>query len=364
MIRVRLKGPRVDYPVRVERGLLTRVGTLVRAVAGARATAVLVTDRTVGRLYGARVARRLGAAGFSVVRSTLPDGERSKSIGTLQALCRQWARAGVGRDSIVVALGGGVVSDVVGFAAATYARGLPWVALPTTLLAQADASIGGKVGVNLAAGKNLVGAFHHPVAVFADTEVLRTVTPRAYRSGLAEVVKMGVIRRPEILARLDTIVGRRLEGGRRSIEPLIRLAAEEKARVVSRDERDRGVRLSLNFGHTVGHALEAAAGYDQTLHGEAISIGMVAALRMSVLELGLDPIVSVQVESLLRRIGLPTQLRRAPSRRFWHALTRDKKRGREAIRVVLCPAVGKSKVFELTSLITLRRVVLSLVRQT
>jgi 3-dehydroquinate synthase len=324
----------------------------------------LVTDRTVGRLYGARVARRLDSAGFRVVRATLPDGERSKSIETFRALCRIWARAGVSRDSIVVALGGGVVSDLAGFAAATYARGLPWVALPTTLLAQADAAIGGKVGLNLAAGKNLVGAFHHPAAVIADTDTLRTLTPRAYRAGLAEVVKMGVIRRPEILSHLHRVAGRGIEGNRRSIEPLIRLAAEEKARVVSRDERDRGVRLSLNFGHTVGHALEAAAGYDQTLHGEAIAIGMVAALRMSVLELGLDPIVSVQIESLLRRLGLPTPLARAPTQRFWNALERDKKRGREAIRVVLCPAVGKAKVFELTSLTTLRRVVLSLVRQT
>lgn len=361
MIRVRVPGVTHVTQIRVGRGLLRRAGTLLRAL-HAGDTAALVTDRTVGRLYAARVTASFERAGFHVVCSVLPDGERSKSIDSFRALCGRWSEEGLGRDGIVIALGGGVVSDVAGFAASTFARGLAWAALPTTILAQADASIGGKVGVNLPGGKNLVGAFHHPTVVLADTETLRTLTPRAYRAGLAEVLKIGVIRRPEIVSRLYRLAARGGWGDPRALEPLIRMAAAEKARLVSKDERDRGVRLALNFGHTVGHALEAAHGYRRYLHGEAVALGMVAALRLSVLEVGLDPIVAIEIESILRQLGLPTRLDRSPGSRFWNALGRDKKRGRAGVRMILCPAIGKSKVFELSSLTALRRVVLSLVR--
>ena len=239
MIRVRVQGVPHVTQIRVRRGLLRRAGALLREL-HAGGTAALVTDRTVGRLYAARVAASLERAGFRVVRTVLPDGERSKSIDSFRALCGRWSEEGVGRDAIVVALGGGVVSDVAGFAASTFARGLAWAALPTTILAQADASIGGKVGVNLPRGKNLVGAFHHPTVVLADTETLRTLTPRAYRAGLAEVLKIGVIRRPEIVSRLYRLTARGGWGEPRVLEPLIRMAAAEKARLVSKDERDRG----------------------------------------------------------------------------------------------------------------------------
>src|SRR5439155_4229418 len=323
MIRVRVQGVPHVTQIRVRRGLLRRAGALLREL-HAGGTAALVTDRTVGRLYAARVAASLERAGFRVVRTVLPDGERSKSIDSFRALCGRWSEDGVGRDAIVVALGGGVVSDVAGFAASTFARGLAWAALPTTILAQADASIGGKVGVNLPRGKNLVGAFHHPTVVLADTETLRTLTPRAYRAGLAEVLKIGVIRRPEIVSRLYRLTARGGWGEPRVLEPLIRVAAAEKARLVSKDERDRGVRLALNFGHTVGHALEAAYGYRRYFHGEAVALGIVAALRLSVLEVGLDPIVAIEIESILRQLGLPTRLDRRPGIRFWNALDRDK----------------------------------------
>lgn len=361
MIRVRVRSRPASYPVVVRAGLLRRAGAAIRSVAPG-GTALLVTDRTVGALYGAEVEQSLERAGYRVVRATLPAGERAKSLGSWSALGTLWARSGARRDAVVVALGGGVVSDIAGFAASSYARGLRWVALPTTLLAQADAAIGGKVGVNLPAGKNLVGAFHHPSAVLADTNTLRTLTPRAYRAGLAEVLKIGVIRRPAVLRRLSALIARDRWRDPTWVEPLIRFAAAEKAALVSRDERDRGPRLALNFGHTVGHALEAAGGYERWLHGEAVAVGMVAALRLSVLEVGLDPIAALGVESLLRRLKLPTTLERAPGPRFWTALGRDKKHGRTATRVVLCPAIGRAKVFELSSLRTLRRVVLSLVR--
>jgi 3-dehydroquinate synthase len=361
MIRVRIRREAVAYEVRVGNGLLARAGAHARRVHDGGMVA-LVTDQTVGRLYGARAVASLERAGFRVVAVALPDGESAKSFGSYRRLCERWSRSGVGRDAVVVALGGGVVSDVAGFAASTFARGLPWIAFPTTVLAQADASIGGKVGINLAGGKNLVGAFHHPLAVFADTDALRTLSPRAYRSGLAEIAKMGIIRRPAILTRLAR-VGLPNPRESRAIEPLIRMAAAEKAWFVQRDERDAGIRMVLNFGHTVGHALEAASGYRRYFHGEAVSIGMVAALRLSVLEAGLDPVSALTAESLLRRLGLPTVLPKEPGATFWRALGRDKKRGRKHLRVVLCPRLGASKVFELPSLTTLRRVVRSLVRQ-
>lgn len=370
-IRVRLRSAATEYPIVVERGVLGRAGALVRAAARKRGrvvVAALVTDRTVGRLYGARVERSLRRAGLRVHVTAILPGEGSKRFETVRALTDRWARAGLSRDALVLALGGGVVSDTAGFAAAAYMRGLPWIVFPTTLLAQADASIGGKVGVNLTAGKNLLGAFHHPRGVFADPDALATLPRRALRSGLAEVAKMGVIRRPGLLRRLDalagTLAGRDHFAAAAALPAIIRECAASKAWYVSRDERDTGLRRELNFGHTVGHALEAAEGYRVYQHGEAVAVGMAAALRMSVLHAGLDPADAEETERLIARLGLPTRLSREPGERFWSALLRDKKRGRLLLRVVLCPAIGTAEVFELSSLTSLRRVVSSLVRRT
>jgi len=369
VIRVRVRGDDARYDVRVEPGLIGRVGGLVRGACGAPvpAVAALVSDRTVMRLYGAPVEQSLRRAGLRVVRSAIAPGERSKRVDTARALAEAWARAGLTRETVVVALGGGVVSDTAGFAAAVYGRGVRWVGIPTTVLAQADAAIGGKVGVNLTSGKNLFGAFHQPRAVLADTDTLATLPGRAFRSGLAEIVKMGVIRRPEILRGLndvaDSLAGSRAERAEAlaSLAPLIHACAAAKAWYVARDERDTGLRRELNFGHTVGHALEAAAGYATYEHGEAVSIGMVAALRLSVLHAGLNPAEAQDVERLLRRLGLPTRIPRPPGDRFWAAFLRDKKRGRTRPRMVLCPAIGTAEVFELSSLTSLRRVLFSLV---
>jgi 3-dehydroquinate synthase len=364
LIQVKIAGRPARYAVRVERGLLDRIGArLARDVAFAPGTAVaLVTDRTVARLYGARVERSLRAAGGDVRRYVLPPGEPSKDLAVAGRLFEAWARDGIGKSAVVVALGGGVVSDVAGFAASAFGRGLAWVAVPTTLLSQADAAIGGKTGVNLQSGKNLVGAFHHPRAVYADPDALRSLSRRALRSGLAEVVKMGVIRDPSILVRLAALVRRGKGLDPRRLEPLVRSCAVSKAWFVSKDERDQGIRRVLNFGHTVGHALEASEGYRAFHHGEAVAVGMVAALRLSVLETRLDPIAALQVEALLKSLGLPTSLRRPVKRSFWKALLRDKKRGRAGVRVVLCPAIGRAKVIALPSLTPLERVVASLVR--
>ena len=361
MTTLTVRRPPVRYRIQVRRGLLDSAGSLLRTHHRG-GTALLVTDRTVDRLYGARVRASLRRAGFDVIAAVLPPGEPTKSLASARRLYRTWAGRGVGRTAVVVALGGGVVSDVAGFAAATYGRGLDWVVFPTTLLAQADASVGGKVGVNLEEGKNLVGAYHHPLGVYADPDVLATLSPRAFRAGLAEVAKMGVIRRPAILARLAAMVesGRLRDPAR--LLPLIRATVSEKAAIVGRDERDRGLRRVLNFGHTVGHGLEAAYGYGRYLHGEAVAVGMVAALRLSVGTAGLPAADAERVEGLLRAMGLPTRLREAPGEAFWRALLRDKKRGRAGLRVVLSPAIGRAKVFDLPSLTPLKRAVLSLSR--
>lgn len=363
-IPVRIPGRPARYAIRVERGILDRVGARLRSdiALAPGATVALVTDRTVARLYAARVERSLRAAGCEVRRYVLAPGEPSKDLAVAARLFDWWARDGIGKGALVVALGGGVVSDVTGFAASAFGRGLSWVVVPTTLLSQADAAIGGKTGVNLKAGKNLVGAFHHPRAVYADPDALRSLPLRAIRSGLAEVVKMGVVRDPSILVRLASLLRRGRGLDPRALAPIVRACAVSKAWFVSKDERDKGIRRVLNFGHTVGHALEASEGYRAFHHGEAVAVGMVAELRLSVLETRLDPIAALRVEAMLRSIGLPTGLKRPVKPAFWKAVLRDKKRGRAGVRVVLCPAIGKAKVVALPSLTPLERVVASLVR--
>ena len=359
-IQISASRGRIRYPVLISPGILDRAGALLEA-ARPPGNVLVVTDRTVARLHGARFLAGLRRAGWSPRVVALPPGERSKTLAHVRALCERWAAWRVDRSVPGVALGGGVVSDVAGFAASAYARGLDWYAFPTTVLAQADAAIGGKVGVNLPGGKNLVGAFHHPRGVYGDPDALRTLPPRALRSGLAEVAKIGVIRRPSILAGLRRLALDGPGGGR--LTALIRSAAREKAWYVSRDPEDRGVRRELNFGHTVGHALEVSHGYGRLTHGEAVSIGMVAALRLSVRAAGLDPAASREVEELLRSLGLPVGLRLRPGKMFWRALARDKKRGRLRTRMVLSPAIGAAKTYELPSLTPLRGVVLSLVQK-
>ena len=360
MISVSVPRGRIRYPIRVAPGILSRAGDVMLGIR-ASGKVLVVTDRTVARLYGARFLASLRRAGFTPHAIALPTGERTKTLASVRRLCERWARWRVDRSVPVLALGGGVVSDIAGFAAAAYARGLDWVVFPTTLLAQADAGIGGKVGVNLHLGKNLLGAFHHPRGVFCDPEVLRTLSPRAFRSGLAEIVKIGVIRRPALLASLRRLARRGALAA--PVTGLIRAAAREKAWYVSRDPEDRGIRQHLNFGHTVGHALEASYDYKRFTHGEAVSIGMVAASRLSVRVAGLDPTAALGIEDLLRLLGLPVRLNRLPGAAFWSALQKDKKRGRTRLRMVLSPAIGAANTYELHSLTPLREVITSLVQR-
>ena len=300
----------LPYPVIVRAGELDRIADTVRTVAPALRVAI-VTDSEVGPRYADRVARSLRASDAPLV---MPAGEQHKNRDTWARLTDDLLARGFGRDSLVVALGGGVVGDVAGFVAATYMRGVPVVQVPTTLLAMVDASIGGKTGVDTGAGKNLVGAFHAPAAVIIDPEVLRTLPIDHLRAGFAEIVKHGVIADADYFAQASTFAERWPLGGPRGLDELtaiIRRSVEIKASIVARDERESGLRRVLNFGHTIAHAIEAATDFS-TLHGEAVAIGIVAEARLAE-RIGIATHGTARViERACRAAGLPTTLPAIP----------------------------------------------------
>lgn len=329
--------PPAPYTVAVGDGLLARVGATARDLAlGDRCA--LVTDSHVGPLHGEAVRASLDEAGIGVVPVEVPAGEASKSLGTAGGICGQMAAAGLDRGSFVVALGGGVVGDLAGFAAAIHYRGVPCLQVPTTIVAQVDSSVGGKTGVNSAEGKNLIGAFHQPAAVLADTSTLATLPGPVYREGFAEVIKHAAIRDPGML---DDLLARDPED-RCGLDDLIARNVAIKAAVVAADERETsGRRAWLNFGHTLGHAIEAEAGYGRLLHGEAIALGLRAALFLSVRKRGLDHGFAARVLDTLRHFGLPLTL--PPSLAtdaLLHRASRDKKFTGGTVRFVLLRAPG------------------------
>jgi 3-dehydroquinate synthase len=317
-------------------GLLDAVGARAARVARP-GPCLLVTDRRVGRLYGARTAASLRRAGFAPRVLAVAPGERSKTMATAERILRALAAAGADRETPVIALGGGVVTDLAGFAAAVYARGVPWIAVPTTLLGMADAAIGGKTGVDLPEGKNLAGAFHAPLLVLIDPEVLRTLPRRHLRNGLAEIAKtrlLGGLRRG--LPALAALARRRED--LRALGAAAARAARAKSALVARDPREtRGVRVLLNLGHTVGHALEAATGYSgRLLHGEAVAIGTVAAARVAEGRGLLRAGEADRVAEALRDLGLPVAPPRGlGAREVLRFVGVDKKRVGGGIRMVL-----------------------------
>ena len=338
-------GATVQSRVRIARGSLARLGAFTRATTAARHV-VLVTDTRVGGLYGAVAARSLVRAGIAVDRFTVPAGESSKRARVLERTWEALAAAGLGRDGAVVALGGGVVGDLAGFAAATWLRGVPWVAVPTTVLAQVDASVGGKTAVDLAAGKNLVGAFHQPAGVLVDPDTLGTLSARHRRNGLAEVVKTGFAVDASLWRWLEARLDALAEGAPMVLAGAVKRSIAAKARIVQADERERpgGGRAALNFGHTLGHALEAALVYRTLLHGEAVALGMRAAAGLSVRLAGLTPESHIRLEAALDHLGLPIRMPPLPVSRLLAAMQHDKKRDRATVRWVLTPRIGDASV--------------------
>jgi len=292
------------------------------------------------------VSDTVDAAG-SLAHMTLIQGvEENDTLETVRDLYRAALRAVLGGRSAIIALGGGVVGDVAGMAAATYMRGIDFVQVPTTLLAQVDAAVGGKVGVNLPEGKNLVGAFHQPRAVAADTATLLTLPDRELAAGLAEVAKYGFIADADFFRYLEERADALVNRGWEELAHVIMRSCEIKAAIVARDEREAGVRAWLNFGHTFGHGLEAATGYSRFLHGEAVSIGMVAALRLSQ-RLGMVTEDDVaRGEALLQRLGLPVAAGPVDVEAVWQAMGRDKKVLDGRRRLVLLEAIGRATVVD------------------
>ncbi len=337
--RVGIRAGEQCYDAIVGPGLLDRVGKLVAPLVRGPRCAV-VADENTAALFAARVLRSLTEASYQRTLITLAPGEESKSLEQLGAVCEQMAAAGLDRTSFLVALGGGVPGDLAGFAAAIYFRGIPYVQVPTTLLAQVDSSIGGKTAVNLPAGKNLLGAVHQPVLILADTDSLQTLPPRELSQGFAEIIKHAIIADASLFALLDSFARNR------DFTELVRRNIEIKASIVAQDEQDvTGARAILNFGHTVGHAIERAAGYGALAHGEAVSLGIVAACEVSVRKAGLKEAERAKAISMLEAFDLPTKLPPDfPRQLILPALRADKKFERGQVRFVVTPALGSARL--------------------
>jgi 3-dehydroquinate synthase len=335
--------PRAPYPVLVGDDLASTLAG-VELPAGA-ATALVVSQQPVveaGHLEP--VEEVLRDAGLRVERHLVPDGEPAKSVTTLAALWEVCAGIPLTRGDLVVAVGGGVVGDLAGFLAATWNRGVPVLQVPTTLLAQVDAAIGGKTGINLGAGKNLVGAFHQPIAVGCAVDTLATLSARVRTEGLGEVVKYGLIADPGILELLEHRRDDLARGPAELLHELVVRSAQVKAAVVAADEREGGVRAHLNLGHTYGHAVETLTGYDEVLHGEAVAIGTVVALRLGVRLGRTPPELAARGERILADVGLPTRGPQLPRDEVWQVIARDKKATRAGVRWIVLEGAGSPTV--------------------
>ncbi len=331
-----------SYDVIVEAGILRRAGEFIAQAGLAGRRAAIISDETVARLHAGTLVDSLEAAGLQPTLHTVPAGEASKSMGQAESLCRAMIRGGHDRKSMVIALGGGVVGDLAGFVAAIFQRGLPIVQIPTTIVAQVDSSVGGKTGVNVAEGKNLLGSFHQPCLVLVDPETLRTLPDREFHEGFAEAIKHAAIRDAAMLDELAA-----LDPANREVSAdLIARNIAIKARVVEADEHEtRGVRALLNFGHTIGHGIEASVPYGEMLHGEAISLGMRAALFLSERHAGLAPEAAAKIRGLLERFHLPLVLPESiATGTVMEKLATDKKFAAGAIRFVVLDAPGSARV--------------------
>ncbi|MEY3973681.1 MAG: hypothetical protein RIS59_42 [Pseudomonadota bacterium] len=329
-----------SYPIHIGPGLLGQADLIVPHLAAP--SVAIVSNTTVAPLYLARLAEPLRQAGVSVTEVVLPDGEAYKTLDTLDQVFDALLRARCERKTTLIALGGGVIGDLTGFAAASYLRGVPFIQVPTTLLSQVDSSVGGKTGVNHALGKNMIGAFYQPRLVLADTDTLRTLPDAELAAGLAEVIKYGLIRDLPFLewleARMPALVARDTDA---LIEAILR-SCRNKAEVVAEDEHEGGVRALLNLGHTFGHAIETAAGYGNWLHGHAVAAGTLLAAETS---LGLGWIGEADVariEALFRRAGLPVRAPDYGAERYFELMAQDKKVEAGRIRFVLLKAIGQA----------------------
>jgi 3-dehydroquinate synthase len=329
--------------VLVGSNLLSRAGASIRKVLP-RESCAIISDKNVAPLFADGITKSLASASFRPILITIPAGEKSKSLAEAGAICDRMIAAGLDRQSFVIGLGGGVIGDISGFVAAIYHRGIPQVQIPTTLLAMVDSSIGGKTGVNTPHGKNLIGAFHHPSLVIDDIDVLKTLPRREFNQGFAEIIKHAVIADAKMFGTLQHWKAADAAALQRLIQRNIKI----KARIVARDERDHtGERALLNFGHTVGHAIERAGEYRKFLHGEALSLGIVAACAISTSKAGLSADQRDAIVDLLEKFKLPIKLpKNFPRQKIVEAIKFDKKFEDGKVRFVVTPRIGTADLTE------------------
>lgn len=330
-----------SYQIQIAGGLLESCGRRIAAL-GHRGRCAIITDDCVAPLYLEKVMASMRGHNLDPIPIILPRGETTKKLVSVEKCYREFASHRLERKSAVIALGGGVIGDLAGFAAATYLRGVPFIQVPTTLLAQVDSSVGGKVGVNLPQGKNLVGAFYQPDLVLCDSDTLTTLDPRELRAGIAEVIKYGVIHDSRFFSALEKNMDSLLQLDPGFTGKVISRCCAIKSHVVEHDEKEGGLRAILNFGHTIGHAIEAISSYSQYLHGEAIAIGMVKAAALSARMTGFPHSHQDRLKDLLQKSGLPTHihLTSAQEKKLIAAMSLDKKVKDGEVRFVLARSIG------------------------
>ncbi len=332
-----------SYPIHIGRGLLDKAELMTDAIAGS--SALVVSNTTVAPLYLDRVTASLERAGLRHDTVILEDGEEYKTMAAVESIVDRLIEQRHDRKTTLIALGGGVVGDITGFAAAIYQRGVPFIQIPTTLLSQVDSSVGGKTGVNHPAGKNMIGAFHQPQCVIADTDTLDSLPDRELSAGMAEVIKYGLIHDAGFFSWLERNMAGLMARDKTLLAEAIRVSCQTKADVVAADEREAGLRAILNLGHTFGHAIESAMGYGNWLHGEAVAAGMVMAADLSERHGWIDASVRQRSIELLRQAGLPTGAPREMSvEQFMDIMAIDKKVDAGVIKLILLKALGQAFV--------------------
>src|SRR6202050_4231879 len=343
MAQVTIHVPPRPYQARIDNGLLSRTGALLAECLPQSSKLFVVTSAPIRRRWGAKLLSSLTSAGFKPQVLQIHDGELVKKLGTIEAMAERLVRLGADRKAVLIAFGGGVVGDVAGLLGELYTRGMDLVQIPTTVLAQVDASVGGKTGVNLGAGKNLLGTYHHPRVVLIDPEVLHTLSQRAFRSGLYEALKCGIIGDLDLFLRFEQKRAQILKRDSVEVEGLIAASVKLKAEIVSADEQEGGLRRVLNLGHTIGHALEVETGYKTLLHGEAVAWGLIAATNISLSVGRTDSITAGRIADAVLSLGPLPELK-VNARKILARLQADKKTQNGAVHFVLPREIGKVEI--------------------
>lgn len=331
-----------SYPIHIGAGLISQPALILPHLK--RKQVVIVTNTTVAPLYLAKLAEPLKQAGVEVMEVILPDGEAYKNGDTLNLIYDALLKRRAERSTTLIALGGGVIGDLTGFAAATYQRGVPFIQVPTTLLSQVDSSVGGKTGINHPLGKNMIGAFYQPQLVLADTDTLKTLPPRELSAGIAEVIKYGLIRDADFFDWLESNMGKLMALDEAVVSYAIYRSCQNKAEVVAADERESGERALLNLGHTFGHAIETAMGYGNWLHGEAVAAGMVQAAQLSLRMGWLSQTELARILAILQKAHLPIEAPALGANQYLELMQSDKKVQDGKIRLVLQKGIGKAVI--------------------